>query len=198
MTRHEMPAFDGHNDVLSRLHAMHPDDPAAAFIKGYDAAIDLEKARSGGFAGGFFAIYVPPIEVEAEARRAAMEQSGYDLPMPPELERGHAENVTLEQAAILKDLETAGALRICSSVADIRSAMDDGIIAAIMHLEGAEAIDADLAMLDRLHDLGLRSIGPVWSRSTIFAWPVRHATCSAKGGGATTWGHSTSKHSMAL
>ena len=65
MTRHEMPAFDGHNDVLSRLHAMHPDDPAAAFIKGYDAAIDLEKARSGGFAGGFFAIYVPPIEVDA-------------------------------------------------------------------------------------------------------------------------------------
>ena len=33
MTRHEMPAFDGHNDVLSRLHAMHPDDPATAFIK---------------------------------------------------------------------------------------------------------------------------------------------------------------------
>ena len=190
MTRHEMPAFDGHNDVLSRLHAMHPDDPAAAFIKGYDAAIDLEKARSGGFAGGFFAIYVPPIEVDAEARRAAMEQSGYDLPLPPELERGHAENVTLEQAAILKDLETAGALRICSSVADIRSAMDDGIIAAIMHLEGAEAIDADLVMLDRLHDLGLRSIGPVWSRSTIFGHgvPFRYPSGPDIGPGLTEAG----------
>ena len=83
MTRHEMPAFDGHNDVLSRLHAMHPHDPADAFIKGYDAAIDLEKARSGGFAGGFFAIYVPPMEVDTAARHAAMEQSGYNLPLPP-------------------------------------------------------------------------------------------------------------------
>ena len=190
MTRHEMPAFDGHNDVLSRLHAMHPDAPAAAFINGYDAAIDLAKARSGGFAGGFFAIYVPPIEVDTEARHMAMEQSGYDLPLPPELSRGYAENVTLEQAAILKDLETAGALRICQSVGDIGSAMDDGIIAAIMHLEGAEAIDADLAMLDRLHDLGLRSIGPVWSRTTIFGHgvPFRYPSGPDIGPGLTESG----------
>ena len=190
MSRHEMPVIDGHNDVLSRLHAMHPDDPAAAFINGYDAAIDLQKARSGGFAGGFFAIYVPPIEVDTESRRAAMEQSGYDLPLPPELGRGHAETVTLEQAAILKALEAAGALQICHSVTDIRSAMENGIIAAIMHLEGAEAIDADLIMLDRLYDMGLRSIGPVWSRSTIFGHgvPFRYPSGPDIGPGLTEAG----------
>ena len=68
--------------------------------------------------------------------------------------------------------------------------MDDGIIAAIMHLEGAEAIDADLAMLDRLHDLGLRSIGPVWSRSTIFGHgvPFRYPSGPDIGPGLTEAG----------
>ena len=190
MTTGRMPVFDGHNDVLSRLQAMHPDDPADAFINGYDAAIDLEKAKAGGFAGGFFAIYVPPVEVDSEARREAMQQSGYDLPLPPELERSHAETVTLAQAAILKDLESAGALRICHSVGGIEATMDGGRIAAIMHLEGAEAIDKDLVMLDRLYDLGLRSIGPVWSRSTIFGHgvPFRYPSGPDIGPGLTEAG----------
>ena len=53
--------------------------------------------------------------------------------------------------------------------------MTAGIIAAILHMEGAEAIDADLAMLDSLHDTGLRSLGPVWSRPTIFGHGVPFA-----------------------
>ena len=64
--------FDGHNDVLSKLHASRPEDPADAFIDGYDAAIDLPKSVEGGFAGGFFAVYVPPMEVDHEARLEAM------------------------------------------------------------------------------------------------------------------------------
>ena len=44
----------------------------------------------------------------------------------------------------------------------------EGKIAAIFHIEGAEAIDPDLHMLDVLHSAGLRAIGPVWSRPTIF------------------------------
>ena len=41
-------------------------------------------------------------------------------------------------------------------------------LAAIMHLEGAEAIDPDFHTLEALHAEGLRSLGPVWSRSTIW------------------------------
>ena len=41
-----------------------------------------------------------------------------------------------------------------------------------MHIEGAEAIDPDLAMLDVLHAAGLRSLGLVWSRSNAFAHGV--------------------------
>ena len=41
-----------------------------------------------------------------------------------------------------------------------------------MHIEGAEAIGNNLENLDTLYNLGLRSIGPVWSRPTLFAHGV--------------------------
>ena len=41
-----------------------------------------------------------------------------------------------------------------------------------MHIEGAEAIDSNLENLETLYNLGLRSIGPVWSRPTLFAHGV--------------------------
>jgi membrane dipeptidase len=75
-------------------------------------------------------------------------------------------------ASILMRLERAGALAVCRSAADIRAAMAKGIIAAVFHIEGVEAIDPDLAMLDVLHAAGLRSLGPVWSRPNAFAYGV--------------------------
>ena len=169
----DVPVFDGHNDVLSRLHALHPRNAASAFIEGYDAAIDLPKSRAGGFAGGFFAAYVPPLDVDHDARTAAMMAETYNLPLPPRLEWSHAVTVTMAQIAILVELDRRQAVTICREVDDIRANMkranmETGRIAAIMHIEGAEAIDADLHMLDVLYAAGLRSIGPVWSRPTIF------------------------------
>ncbi|MCL4155485.1 UNVERIFIED_CONTAM: hypothetical protein GTU68_025844, partial [Idotea baltica] len=51
-------------------------------------------------------------------------------------------------------------------------ANEDGAIAALLHLEGAEGISPDLEDLDRLYDMGLRSLGPVWSRPNIFGHGV--------------------------
>ena len=170
-----IPVFDGHNDVLSKLHASRPQDPAAAFIDGYDAAIDLPKSQAGGFAGGFFAVYIPPLEVDHEARLEAMTADSYALALPPELDRDHAVRVTNAQIDILQQLEQAQALKICRTVGDIRKAMDRGVIAAILHIEGAEAIDSDLELLESLYSDGLRSLGPVWSRSTIFGHGVPFA-----------------------
>ena len=103
--------FDGHNDVLSKLHASRPEDPADAFIDGYDAAIDLPKSVEGGFAGGFFAVYVPPLEVDHEARLAAMTAESYALPLPPELEQSYAAEVVNAQIGILQQLEERQALQ---------------------------------------------------------------------------------------
>src|SRR6202158_4692803 len=50
--------------------------------------------------------------------------------------------------------------------------MEDGLLAPVMHIEGAEAIDSNFEVLDVLYEAGLRSIGPVWSRSNAFGHGV--------------------------
>ena len=59
MARVEPVIFDGHNDVLSNLYRSGGFGQAHSFLDGRDGAVDLIKAREGGFSGGFFAIYVP-------------------------------------------------------------------------------------------------------------------------------------------
>jgi membrane dipeptidase len=53
------------------------------------------------------------------------------------------------------------------------------VLAAVAHLEGAEAIDPGLLALEPLHAAGLRSLGPVWSRPNAFAHGVPFAFPSA-------------------
>ena len=56
-----IPIFDGHNDVLLRLYRRTSAEAVAAFLQGEDKGhLDLPKVRQGGFAGGLFAIFVPP------------------------------------------------------------------------------------------------------------------------------------------
>ncbi|MNL80631.1 Membrane dipeptidase [compost metagenome] len=50
--------------------------------------------------------------------------------------------------------------------------MDDGVFAAVMHMEGCEAIDENLDALETFYAAGLRSLGPVWSRNNIFGYGV--------------------------
>ena len=162
------PIFDGHNDALLRLWKGGP-SALPHFANGGPGHVDLPKARKGGFAGGFFAIFVPG---SMAFDLAALQQPTYDIAPPGELNEAESLKVVIAQASILLKLEAQGDLRICTSVSDIRSAMDDGILAAVMHIEGAEAIGPDLAALDVLYAAGLRSIGPVWSRETIFGTGV--------------------------
>ncbi len=158
------PIFDGHNDVLLRLWLGRP-DAIRNFGAGGPGHIDVPKAKRGKFAGGFFAIFVPD---SAKLDLGRFDNGAYDIPFPPEVHADDALKVVTEQAAILLGLEARGDLTICRTVADIREAMASGRCAAIMHVEGAEAIGPDLAALEVLHAVGLRSIGPVWSRETIF------------------------------
>jgi membrane dipeptidase len=51
----------------------------------------------------------------------------------------------------------------------------DGTFAMIFHIEGAEAIDAELNALETLYQAGLRSLGITWSRPNIFASGVPFA-----------------------
>jgi Membrane dipeptidase (Peptidase family M19) len=56
--------------------------------------------------------------------------------------------------------ESQGRVRVCRSVSDIQQCMSEGVLAAVLHLEGAEAIDPKFEVLDVLHAAGLHSLGP--------------------------------------
>jgi membrane dipeptidase len=165
-----VPVFDGHNDTLLKLHVAQDPAKEKLFIDGSPADwhIDLPRARKGGFAGGMFAIFPPP--VEKPKQHAA--NSGANEPMAPQLSMEEARTSTLGMASILFRLERAGALTVCRGAGDIRAAMAKGSLAAVFHIEGAEAIDTDLAMLDVLYAAGLRSLGIVWSRPNAFGHGV--------------------------
>lgn len=189
MNKPEIPIFDGHNDVLFRLFKSGGRAHVDSFVTGCDGHIDLKKAKAGGLAGGFFAIYVPS-PVDLELKFELMTRDSYDLPLPPPVDLADALPIALQQAALLAELETVGALKICTSVDDIQACMNKGIMAAIMHMEGAEAIDADLYNLDVFYRAGLRSLGPVWSRPTIFGEgvPFRFPSTGDIGGGLSEHG----------
>ncbi len=162
--------FDGHNDLLFQLHrgAVTRDEVLHGGAKGH---IDLPRARAGGLAGGMFAIFVPG-QLDGKSFMAAMEAAEYDLALPESVGWPDAVRVAASQAAHLLALEREGALRICRSADGIAATMGTDRLAAVMHIEGAEAIDAEFRMLELFHAAGLRSLGPVWSRPTIFGHGV--------------------------
>lgn len=160
--------FDGHNDVLTQLYKGAPVD---GFISGNDRHIDLPKAKLGGFAGGFFAIWVPS-DIEEAPLFEAMRADSYDIDVPPNIPQAEALQVAIAQAAILLRLQRAGALEICTNTSEIRACLASGKMAAILHMEGAEAIDLKFDSLHVLHAAGLRSLGLVWSRHNAFGYGV--------------------------
>ena len=185
-----MHSFDGHNDVLLRLWRQDTDN-VAAYLEGQaKGQLDLPRAQTGGMVGGLYAIFVP-----SRSPRPATEPKDavpYDVPVPPAPELAHAQRATLDMASLLFRIAegSGGRVRIARSVADIRAAKTAGAHAPVLHIEGCEALDPDLRMLDVLHAAGLRSLGPVWSRSNIFGHgvPFRFPSTPDTGEGLTDLG----------
>jgi membrane dipeptidase len=154
--------IDGHNDLV--LHRWRGEPTMH---------IDLDAAVAAGFAGGFFALYVP------SSGTADPSEIPYALPLP--------EPIPFEKAAPVADelYEQLCALPvgIARSPADFR----EGGVTAIVHLEGAEAIAPDLSNLEDWYERGLRSIGLVWSRPNAFAEgvPFRFPSSPDTGPGLT-------------
>ncbi|MEM7022091.1 MAG: membrane dipeptidase, partial [Pseudomonadota bacterium] len=167
-----LPIFDGHNDVLLRMARGETEHQRSFLDRAEKGHLDLPRAREGGFAGGMFAMFVPsPRKNEEEPARTA---KGYDVPLPQPPELAEAQRATLNMAASLLRTEAAsqGAIKVVRNTAEMRGCFADGTLAAVMHIEGAEAIDPDLDMLEVLYQAGLRSIGIVWSRANHFGQGV--------------------------
>ena len=197
-----MHSFDGHNDALLRLWRKETDGVAAYLEGNGKGQLDLPRAIKGGMVGGLYAIFVPSQGSKPEPEPKPDEPSAHDFPVPPPPELTHAQRATIEMVSLLLRIAdgSAGRVRVARSVADIRGAKAQGVHAAVLHIEGCEALDADLRMLDVLNAAGLRSLGPVWSRSNIFGHgvPFRFPASPDTGEGLTDLGKALIRRCNAL
>ncbi|MBX3001835.1 MAG: dipeptidase [Caldilineaceae bacterium] len=173
--------FDGHNDTILRL--FRNDSTADSFFQeGEVGHIDLPRAQAGGLGGGFFALFVPnprKSEIDSPFPGAGMSDAvaRYEIPLPPALEYSYALNYVMGMMATLFRIEDRanGAAKIVRTADELAACLANGTLAMILHFEGAEAIDEDLNALRVFYAAGLRSLGLVWSRPTIFAHGVPFA-----------------------
>lgn len=162
--------FDGHNDTLQKRLK----DPAWSFDQRHDDGhLDLPRAREGGFAGGFFAVF-PPLDLDLDTILDQQRDAGgqHRYPPAPPIELGDAVRSTFALSAHLFDLERSGWLRVVRTVAEIRAAFADEVVAAIWHFEGAEALAGGVEALELYVRAGLRSLGLVWSRANAYGYGV--------------------------
>jgi membrane dipeptidase len=158
--------FDGHNDALTR------EDHALLVSGREDGHLDLPRMRAGGLRGAIFAVFTSspdfdwtPVQRDDGVRAYA--------PAKPVSQQEAAASAT-QAAGRLAALERAGHVRIARTVADLDAVHGDPEAppAAVLHMEGAEAIDPELEALEHWYAAGLRSLGPVWSRANAFGHGV--------------------------
>jgi membrane dipeptidase len=157
--------IDGHNDLVLHRWRGTP-----------TLHMDLDAAREVGFAGGWFALYVPSPHAPDPP------EIPYEVPLPEPIAHEEA-------AAIAEELFAA----LCALPVERATSADDfreGTVTAIVHMEGAEPIAPDLSNLEEWYDRGLRSIGLVWSRPNAFAEgvPFRFPSSPDTGPGLTDAG----------
>lgn len=173
MTDRLLPIFDGHNDVLLSIYGWPRPDSRSFFARGEKGHIDLPRAREGGFAGGFFAVWVPP---DPASRRPSLEPAigepeTEDPSLAPAVPQTFALRMAMSLTATLFRLEaeSGGEVEVVRDVPQLRGCLERGTLAAVLHFEGAEAIDPELNSLEVFYRAGLRSLGLVWSRPNAFA-----------------------------
>ena len=157
--------IDGHNDLV--LHRWRGEPTLH---------MDLDAARDVGFAGGWFALYVPSPKTPDPT------EIPYSVPLPDAIPHEEASSVAEQLFAALSGLPVERA----TSADDFR----EGVVTAIVHMEGAEPIAPDLSNLEQWYERGLRSIGLVWSRPNAFAEgvPFRFPSSPDTGPGLTDAG----------
>jgi membrane dipeptidase len=175
-TTNTLPVLIGHNDTLLNLYLPERGEGRTFFTRSDKGHIDLPRAREGGLGGGFFAIFVPPDPSTQPLSRAepVMTSTGYEMPLASAIEQSYAQRTTMAMIANLFRLEAEsdGQIKVVRTVDELTRCLREGILAAILHFEGAEAIDAGLDALEVFYQAGLRSLGIVWSRPNAFAHGV--------------------------
>ncbi len=168
-----MFVFDGHNDALLALYQPKPGQERSFFELSEFGDIDLPRAKQGGLSGGLFAIFTPP-PLDAPERApmygVTFTDDGYITALPNPLDQGYAQNFTdkVIDYAYQLEAESNRQVKVVHTYDTLEKCFEQGILALVLHLEGAEAIKPDLSNLEDYYVDGVRSIGMVWSRPNEF------------------------------
>lgn len=158
--------FDGHNDLLTRLWLSAAEDPVHDFIHDtLPGHLDLQRCQKAGWMGGLFSIFLPPYTyVKNNHPDKLLNASQADF-TPQEIV-----DICCAQLEMAQQLQAQsdGQIQICTSLEQIKSCQQNQQLAIVLHLEGAEFLAIEPELLDVFYEAGLRSIGPLWNRKSIF------------------------------
>lgn len=140
-------AVDMHADTAQRLL----DEQVDLQKELGDGHFDAVRAKSGGLDAQFFSVWVEP-QLFGGGGPKAMKRADDQIAAVRALAEKHPETWVF-----------------ATSAADIRSAVEQGKMAALLGLEGGYAIDDKLENVKRYYDLGVRYMSPAWSVSTSWA-----------------------------
>src|SRR5687767_4511060 len=140
-------AIDMHADTAQRLL----DEQVDLQHELDDGHFDAVRAKAGGLDAQFFSIWVEP-QLFGETGARAMKRADDQIAVVRALAEKHPETWAL-----------------ATSGEEIRAAVKDGKMAALMGLEGGYAIDERLENVQRYYDMGVRYMSPAWSVSTSWA-----------------------------
>lgn len=164
--------IDCHCDVLSKLWR----DPDLSFYNKEDGVnLDVTYARASRAGVGMqvFAIFVSPTVPRAQSWEAALAQVD-----------GFYEKVVKEERRVFPVLDRN----------DVERLGLDGWLGAFLSLEGADAIQGELAHLRLLYRLGVRMVGLTWN----YANEVADGIEEERGGGLTNFGRTFVKEMARL
>ncbi len=170
LARH--PPIDLHADTLMwarwidyDLHARHDPWWPRAALGGH---VDVPRMRDAGMGGQFFGLVSVPLATRA---------------------RGMARAVTEQIDALDQALaRRPDNLRLARTAEDVRVCERDGVIAALLGIEGAHALEGDLGRLDAFAERGVRYLGLLHFSANEAGFPA-YGTGRKDEQGLTRWGH---------
>jgi membrane dipeptidase len=129
---------------------------------------DFEKIKDTAFKGGFFEIFIPPVE-KLELKKTV---NGFEADYPASLNFDYALISYLRHCAsvLRNDYVSKNCINWVRKPMDLDVSENDRRIMMVLHLADADAIDEEMDMLDIFYALGVRSIAITWSRQNKFGY----------------------------
>jgi membrane dipeptidase len=160
------PVFDGHNDIAWALREKADYDLDRMDIAQHQPQLhtDIARLRAGGVGAQFFSVFVPGTLPPAEAVVATLEQ------------------IDCVRRIVQRYPDTFRAARTAD---EVRAAIADGRIAALMGAEGGHSIASSLAVLRCLRALGVAYLTLTHNQNVPWA---DAATDEPVAGGLTDFG----------